>query len=474
MIRRAAKYKRISRDREGLQLGIERQDEDLDRLAERRSLEWAGDYLDNDLSASTHSKKRRPGYEQMLTDARAGKFEVIAAYTTGRITRRPREFEDLIDLAVQCGIEFQYIRSPEFDLSTAQGRRIARMLAAQDAGEAEEIAERVARQKLQAAAAGEYRGGPRPFGYEADGVTVRDSEAVEVLRASELVLRGMSVRSIAADLNARGIPTSTGACWRQVGVRRTLMRARNAGLVEVKRSDGTTEIVGKAQWPAIVPEHVWRGVVAVLGDPRRRTQFSSARRWMGTGIYYCHCGSTVFATSAGLHTSRPKVAYMCRSGKHVARIASELDAHVDALVIARLSQPAATVRLLRRDEVDLAALQVRAAGLRAQMDELALLFAKRTVSASQLEIGTAALRTELDDVDRSLVAATRSSVFVDIVGSPNVAETWGALDLDRRRAVVSMLMTVTLLQSRRGRRRGWKPGESYFDPDSIRIEWRQG
>jgi site-specific DNA recombinase len=33
-----------------------------------------------------------------------------------------------------------------------------------------------------------------------------------------------------------------------------------------------------------------------------------------------------------------------------------------------------------------------------------------------------------------------------------------------------VLMTVTILPARRGRRPGWRPGESYFDPDTVKIE----
>lgn len=466
MTRRAAKYKRISRDREGLALGIERQDQDLDALAERRGLVWTGDYFDNDLSASTKSRKPRPGYQQLLVDARAGKFEVIAAYTTGRITRRPREFEDLIDLAVQHGIEFQYVKSPEFDLNTAQGRRIARTLAAQDAGEAEDIAERVAAQKRQAAASGQWKGGRRPYGYEDDGVTVRPPEAAEVLRASQSVLTGTSLRSLAVDMNRRGIKTSTGKAWRQDTVRKLLLRPRNAGLMEHQG-----EVIGSASWPAIVPEDIWRGVVATLTDPGRRTQFSSVRRWMGSGLYLCHCGALVRATTGGVRKNQPKTAYMCSAGKCVARTAEEVDAFVTAVVLERLARQDA-VQLLQAPGVDTAALHVEAAALRAQLDELAGMYARRVVTASQLEIATADLRRQLGAIDARVADATRGSVFAGLVGAADPARVWDRLDLDRRRAIIAELVTVVLQPSKKGRRPGWLPGESYFDPRSIAIEWR--
>ena len=81
---------------------------------------WSwGVYTDNDIGASTRSRKPRPDYQRMLADARAGRFEVILAYASSRLTRRPREHEDLIELAERHGVAYRYVRSPSVDLNTA-------------------------------------------------------------------------------------------------------------------------------------------------------------------------------------------------------------------------------------------------------------------------------------------------------------------------------------------------------------------
>jgi hypothetical protein len=38
--------------------------------------------------------------------------------------------------------------------------------------------------------------------------------------------------------------------------------------------------------------------------------------------------------------------------------------------------------------------------------------------------------------------------------------------------VLDALMIVTLKRSGRGRPAGWRPGHSYFRPDTVDIEWR--
>lgn len=466
MTKRAATYRRISRDREGLELGASRQTEDCDAHAARRNLVIIADYCDNDISASTRSSKPRPEYARMLADARAGNFDVILAYTTGRLTRRPREFEDLIDLAERRGTEFEYVRSPSFDLNTASGRRVARILAANDAGEAEDIAERVARQKVQAAANGEWLGGRRPFGFEPDGVTVRKAEAAVIREATEAVLSGSSLRHCAAELNAHQVVTSTGRVWSPTELRKVLLRARNAGLMEHRGV-----VVGPARWPAIVNPDRWRALVAVVNDPARRTQWSSARVWMLSGIARCFCGAPVRGTMN--KSARTAIAsYVCKATKHMIRNAAELDLFVNSLIIERLSRPDAVDLLVRSSGPDMSALRADAAAIEDRLSELATVFADGGITAAQLRDGSERLRDKLAAIEHRLADASRGSVLTGLAGEPDVDKLWDELDLDRRRAVIDALMSITIRRTRKGRPAGWSPGQSYFNPETIEISWK--
>lgn len=291
---RAAKYRRISDDSEGRELGVKRQDEDLDALAERLGLEVVEDYVDNDISASTKSKAPRPDYDRMLADARAGAFDVIMCYSSSRLTRRPRENEDLIELALKHKIRFVYVRSPEWDLNTADGREYARMAAARDAGEAERIAERVARKHRQRAEAGEdIGGGSRPFGYERDRKTVREHEAVLIREAARAVLdTGQTIHAVCRDWNGREIATVSGGRWTPHVMRRMLMSARISG-----RREHKGVIVASAKWNGIITHDQSDQLRELLSDPRRTTnQVGNARRYLLTGYTFCgRCGSKLKA-----------------------------------------------------------------------------------------------------------------------------------------------------------------------------------
>jgi site-specific DNA recombinase len=501
-MRRAAKYKRISRDREGRELGIQRQDQDLNGLAERHDLVVAGDYFDNDLSASRHARKPRPDYEQMLKDARTGRFDVIIAYTMGRLTRRPREFEDLIDLATDYGIEFQYVRSPSFDLRTAQGREIARTMAARDAGEAEELAERVQRQKVQAAESGGWRGGRRPYGYGVpigtkrvysttaedwvdkpiyDCYKLAEDEAEEIAHATREILLGGSLRGLAASLNERGKLTSTGHRWTATELRRVLRRARNAGLIEVTKDDGTVEVLEgvTAQWPAIVTEAEWRACLAILDDPDRRTnKTNSAKKWLGSGLYRCAvCQGTVRATRASGHNGNNPLVYRCtkesEKGKlHVARRVDYTDEVVEGAVLGWLIRPGVAQHLRQRTAVDVAVLKAQEGDLGRKLVEIDDMFnSGETDRAGRLRMRSKEL-TKLEEIKAQIAAAVEVDPVAELLAADDIVDAWKKLTIPKKQTIVDAICTVTLHPGKKGRPPGWKPGERYFDPRTVEVKWR--
>ncbi|HYJ72326.1 MAG TPA: recombinase family protein, partial [Actinomycetota bacterium] len=316
--RRAAIYTRISQDREGAGLGVERQEADCRALAEQLGWTIVAVHSDNDLSAYTG--KPRPGYLALLADLRAGTADAVVCWHTDRLHRSPVELEEYIAVCEPRTVPTQTVKAGPLDLATPSGRMVARQLGAVARYEVEHQIERQVAARLQAATAGRWSGGRRPYGYQADGVTVEVAEA-DVLRwAAAQVLAGRALTAIVADLNRQGSTTSTGRPWKATELSRTLRRPRNAGLMQHRG-----QVVGTAGWPPILDEATWRVVVAVLTDPRRRTNSGVARRWLLSGLALCGvCGEPVRSTSAGTVHGRPtKPAYTCRSGKHVVRDAAE-------------------------------------------------------------------------------------------------------------------------------------------------------
>ncbi len=152
----------------------------------------------------------------------------------------------------------------------------------------------------------------------------------------------------------------------------------------------------------------------------------------------------------------------------MARVA-RLDDHVSSYIIERLSRDDA-VELLRKDSpIDAAALHTRARALREQMDELGLLFARRELDARQVAIANRELRGELDAVEAQITNAARGSIFEGIIGVDDVAGAWEAAPTDRKRVIISALVTVTVFKAKRGRPAGWQAGRGYFDSAAVAV-----
>lgn len=246
-MQRAAIYARISRDREGSEVGVENQEAACHALADERGYAVARVYVDNDRGASTRSRKSRPQYAAMLAAAKRGEFTAIIAYSNSRLTRRPREFEDLIELHETYGIRYVTRVSGNDDLSSADGRMVARIKAASDAAEAERTGERVSFAHAAKRAKGEDTGGPRPFGFESDRSTIRPEEAALIrLGVRMMVEEGATIWAVARAWEASGIRDQP---WRSSTVRDILIRPRNAGRLVVQGVD-----YGRGDRPAIITE----------------------------------------------------------------------------------------------------------------------------------------------------------------------------------------------------------------------------
>ncbi|MBD8054126.1 recombinase family protein [Rhodococcus ruber] len=458
-------YARISRDREGAGVGVERQAADCRDLADRLGWTVVGTFTDNDVSA--YSGKLRPGYRALLDTLEAGKAGAVLAWHTDRLHRSPVELEEFIDVCDRRGIDVRTVRAGTVDLSTASGKMVARMLGAAARHEVEHNIERQKRAKLQAALEGSFRGGRRSFGFEADGMTLRETEARAIRDATRRILAGTSIGQMVREWNEAGLVTAySGKAWTSRDLRKVLTRPRNASLVT---HEG--EIVGSGKWPAIVDPDEWRALMALLSDPARRRSTSIERKYLGSGLYLCgKCGKPMLTATQVGSAARPRRVYKCSGGAHLGRIADRLDEYVTELTLARLSRDDAAIAL-GGPAVDAAALQTERAGVQARLDELAALFADAAIDGSQLRRGSETLRAQLAAIDQRLAEARASSTLADLVlAGDDLRAVWERLSVDVQAKVVDVLMTVTILPAPRGRR----PGGDYFDPEYIRIDWKAG
>lgn len=262
---RAAIYARISKDREGTEVGVTNQTEASEALAADLGATVIKVYTDNDTGASRRSKKPRPGFAALMEDAKAGAFDLIIAYSMSRLTRRPMEWVELIDVAEKKKIQFRFKVSPSFDLSTADGRASAMTVAVWDAAEAERTGERIQFQRQATLAKGIDTPSVRPFGYEPGAKKLRKEEAEALQWAYQAVLEGKSLYAIAQEFTARGLKRDRAAnnAWRSQTIRAMLLRERNRGHLVVKGVLYSTDVL------PLIGSDTFEAVKAILTDPAR-------------------------------------------------------------------------------------------------------------------------------------------------------------------------------------------------------------
>src|SRR5215212_1812585 len=208
---RSSIYCRMSKDREGAGLGVATQERDCRDLADKLGASIVTVHTDNDLSA--YSGKPRPGYRALLAEIAQGEIDAVLVWHTDRLHRSPAELEAFITACEPTGVATHTVKAGAVDLSTPSGRMMARTLGNMARYEVEHAVERMQRAKQRSAESGKWKGGRRPFGFDDDGVTVREDEAELIRQASDAILAGESVRSVARAWNTAGCTTTTGQPW---------------------------------------------------------------------------------------------------------------------------------------------------------------------------------------------------------------------------------------------------------------------
>jgi DNA invertase Pin-like site-specific DNA recombinase len=460
---RAVGYARISKDDTLEGRGVARQTQDITAVCERHGWHLAEVLVDNDISASRYSKKARPGFARLLELITAGSVDRAVAYDLDRLLRQPKELEQLIDLAdTNGGFEIHAVTG-EIDLRTSSGRFTARVLVSKAAMESDDLSRRLRRASDQRAAEGKPHGA-RAFGYEPDGMTIRESEAALFRQAAADVLNGAGLNEIARRWNDAGILTpQRGKEWNGTVVKATLTGPRHAGLRVHRR-----EVVGPAAWPALIDRETHDRLVALLNRPRARRP---ARRTAFTGLIR----SAETRLPLDRDQVRGRACYRAhnRPGREAGNVAISAEPLelliVEALFAAvedgRLAELIAEHRARRQAAPDLATIEADLRGLAEDHGTGRITRAEWLAARGPLEARLQAAQAALNRQ-----ATGQALEAVDL----NLRATWPGLDVDRRRAVLGAVFEGIYIAPsiRRGGPAPMVEGIGRIDLDRIDIRWQ--
>jgi site-specific DNA recombinase len=289
----AVVYCRISQDRDGSGLGVERQERECRLLADRLGWVVSEVLVDNDLSGS--GKVKRPAFQELLAGLRQRRWSGLVTYAQDRLTRNMRELEDVLEALEEGGAQVASVTGGNVDLATPAGRAMVRVIGAMARQETEQKAARQRSKAREVAEAGRPSGGGnRPYGFERDGITHRPEEADALREAAKDILSGGSLTSWSKKL---GIQRKT--------LRRALTSPRLAGLREHNGK------LYKAVWePIISPDERLR-LVALLD---RNTEPVKAPRYLLSGLLHCgRCGARMVPHTVPRATGKRVRRWNCKA-----------------------------------------------------------------------------------------------------------------------------------------------------------------
>lgn len=456
-------YLRISQDRTGQMLGVERQEPECRALAARLGLRVAHVYTDNDISAT--NGRTRPAFEAMLS----AHPEVIIAWHQDRLLRKGPDLERVIDL----GIPVHTVVSGTLDLTNPAGRAVARTVAAFSQYEGEQKAERQYAANRQRAEKGHWQFSRRPFGYERiEGQIVTVPAEADIVRECyRRYTAGESLYAIANDLNDRGIPThDTNApegqrtAWSMRRVQQLLRNEHYAGIVTYLGE----RIDAEPTWEPLIDSRTWSDYLAMRDGRTREGSWSTATKHLLSGMLVCGvCGGRMLA-----RPDRGKQVYACTANWCVSIQAADVEPVVNGIVLARLADKRVLKAL--RAEPNTAPVVAELDTLRDRHRALIGLVADGALPRSEARQRGLALADKIETLEKRLSAMRRESPLTDLALARSIPTRWRRMPLlEKRRVIEDLGLLVTIGKTnRRGRGPLDADGQPVPDLDRIEFAWR--
>ena len=230
----------------------------------------------------------RPAWSRLLTAVRSGRVPALVVIKPAMLVRhRAADAVELLIAAQEHGVDL-YSMGDALDLADPAGREAALTQARQHAGKAASLSKTVQKLRRQNADDGRpHGGGRRAYGYGPGMHPLIEDEARTVREIYARYLAGDSLRAIAGDLNARGIPTVTGATWTTGGITRILVAPRYAGLRVFQGGVESIDGLRQAVWEPCVGIEDWQRAQAERAARTAATDNRPRADYLLTGLVVC-------------------------------------------------------------------------------------------------------------------------------------------------------------------------------------------
>lgn len=466
-------YIRVSKDSSGRQRSPEEQLADLTGDAQRQNWRLVEPAFRDVGSASRYQRMARKGFDQLVTCLQEGRFgaDILAVWEPRRGSRKVSEWLTLIEACEEHSVLiWAHTHERLYDPRNHRDRRTLLEDAVDGEYDAAQRSEAITRAIEANAEAGAAHGIP-PYGYTREYEfrgrvrivhQVPDPDEAPIVREIfDRFHRGHSLRAIATDLNARGVPTRLGRRWHQATASAILRNPSYGGY----RAHYDTR--HEAAWEPLVDRTVFLAVQAVLANPTRLTKRPGRARHMLSGLIVCGpCGDPI-AVRYLKQLSGVVIKYACTNG-HVKATRDEVDEVVETIVLAYLSDPENYSALIESgDSAELAVVKEQLA--QARTEHMALADSGISVKLAALKEPPILKRiAELERRERELQTPTE---LAGLLGpGDDVRERWVQAPMSTKRQVLQLLLVPEVLGQVRLLR---SPTGRHIGPMIDRLEFRK-
>ena len=297
-------YARYSSDRQNEQ-SISGQVEVCTEWAKNNDVEIIQIYHDEALSGKTD---KRPDFQQMIKDAKSGKFDYIIVYKLDRFARN--RYDSAIYKAQLKKCNVRILSAMENIADGPEGIILESVLEGMAEYYSANLAQNVLRGMHQRAELGKYLGGTVPLGYKIDkdkNYVIDEDSAAVVKRIYQLYADGHTIKEICKELNSSGYKSSIGKSFTYSSLHRILSNPKYIGRYD------HCGIVLENIIPKIIDDATFQKVQQRVQRNKRSPASSKSNvDFYLTGKLFCgKCGSNMVGDSGTSHTSATHYYYSC-------------------------------------------------------------------------------------------------------------------------------------------------------------------